>query len=274
MNNMEPEQIVLGSAILGANIAAFYHLLSPLVNLSTKPYQKYSLGNDHSDLSGFAPRNKYGLIVIGQNGPIQGKLGMNKVFRDTSDLVYRALNSNGYDKENIFVLEDRETDTRHRLPSTGDSLDAVIELLAKKITPHDAFFMYVLAHGSRDGFFHGGEGTLNIGVDRISEVYLSRILGSLNPNHAVYFFNNCFAGGFAQRVGQGRNITIATSQYNKATSAQYFPVASKFTSEFFSKLLQQGSQGKTSVDSLFTEAACKSHTKYSLLKKKYSSTFL
>jgi len=195
------------------------------------------------------PRKKYGLILLYKPRFSFFKKGV----KNTGKLVYDALVSRGYDKDNLFVLEGKKKPTNrfdcHMLPYDKAHIGKVLEHLAKEIKEDDVFFMYVLTHGYKTHpipLMYGGQSTLITFDDEfwIKEKELEERLSDIHPNYSVTFFNSCFGGGFAKRLGKGRNIGISVSRADKITfwyvgyenEEKYGNYVSNFTLGFFSAL--------------------------------------
>jgi len=216
------------------------------------------------------PRKKHGLIVLGDGG----NKGLRKDFGNTSNLVYKALRENGYEDDNLYLLEGKKSPSErfacNSLPSSKKHLREVLDHLYGDIASEDTFFMYVLNHGGTTGIILPiGQSTFSLDSGSVREKELEELLSDLHPDHSLTYFNSCFSGGFARRLGKGRNIAISTSRKDKITSGYVGPdiekqqggYVSNFTLNFFSGLRQQFPRGDRielkdgSIDGVFDFAA-------------------
>lgn len=222
------------------------------------------------------PRKKHGLIVLGN----RGNKRLRKNFENTSDLVYRTLREHGYDDENLYLLEGERNPSKrfscHSLPSSKEHLRVVLDHLYRDVTSKDAFFMYVLTHGGTTGVILPiGQSTFSLDSGgTVREKELEELLSDLHPDHSLTYFNSCHSGGFARRLGKGRNIAISTSRKDKVTSGwvgteiekTVGSYASPFTLFFYSALTNQMPNGENlslkniSIEKAFDYAASRQHT--------------
>lgn len=260
--------ILLGSGITAGIILG--GVIYPLFDLTKATSIK--LRNDEGEFEPVieTPRKKHGLIVLGDGG----NEFFRRSIRNTSDLVYKTLKENGYEDENLYLLEGKkgpkERFACHSLPSSKKHLREVLNHLYRDVGPEDTFFMYVLTHGGTTGIVLPiGQSTLLLDRGSVREKELEELLSDLHPNHSLTYFNSCYSGGFAQRLGKGRNIAISTSRKHKVTSNYVGPeikqqqgnYASNFTLNFFSALRRHFPSGDEielkdgSIDGFFDFAA-------------------
>ncbi|MDI6722232.1 MAG: C13 family peptidase [Candidatus Aenigmarchaeota archaeon] len=170
-------------------------------------------------------------------------------WRNTSDLVYRTLRERGYEQDNLFVLGGEEYPTEgfdcHTLPSSKKYLQEVLNHLYRNVASDDVFFMYVLSHGSKTRLILPiGQSTFLLNNETVREEEIEELLSDIHPDHSVTYFNSCYSGGLARRLGKGKNIAISTTRGDKITSGyvgqavnkQQGLYASNFTLNFFSAL--------------------------------------
>ena len=134
--------------------------------------------------------------------------------------------------------------------------------------------MYVLSHGDKTlDFLPIGQSIFLLGDGTVSERELEDLLSDLHPDHSITYFNSCYSGGFARRLGKGRNIAISTSRADKFTVSYFGPVvrekhgryASNFSLYFFSALRRKFPNGDGivlddgSIDGVFDFASERSH---------------
>lgn len=198
------------------------------------------------------PKKKHALIVLADGGK-----SLRERINNTSDYVYKTLKENGYQDENIHVLDGkRNPPTRfncNSLPSSKKYLNEVFNHLYQTVDPNDSFFMYVLTHGSKAGLILPiGQSIINLDKGNVSERELEELMSDLKPDYSLTYFNSCFSGGFAKRLGKGKNIAISTSKSNKVTGGyggpliehKYGKYASNFTLNFFSAIRGQYPNGE------------------------------
>lgn len=219
------------------------------------------------------PAKKHGLIVLGEGGRLE------ETFENTSNLVYTTLREHGYERDNLFVLEGKKRPSKrfdcHTLPSSKKHLKEVLNQLSRDVSPEDAFFMYALCHGEKElQVLPLGQSILSLDEGSVGERELEELLSDLHPDHSITFFNNCYSGGFAQRLGKSRNIAISTSRRNKTTNAwggvaierKFGKYASPFSLFFFSTLRGQMPNGENiplqaaTVEQAFDFAASRQHS--------------
>ena len=169
--------------------------------------------------------------------------------------------SRGYEKENLFVLEGKNKPSNqfdcNTLPFSKKHTIEALEHLGKEIKENDVFFMYVMTHGYKTRpipFIYGGQSTLMTFDNEfwITEKELEERLSDIHSHYSVTFFNSCYGGGFAKRLGKGRNIGISVSREDKSTmgysgvkiSEKYGDFISAFTMFFFSVLKGSLPDGK------------------------------
>ena len=149
-------------------------------------------------------------------------------FEENLARAYSVLTENGFDKENIYVLNTViETD---KYPADGKalkkSIGIVLEHLAKKIDDKDMLLLYYTAHGGMINIALEGEGkdiikkqtsTLALAHGEVSAIELEEYLKDIKPKAGIFVFDQCYGGGFAELIGR-RNDYIGIS----ATSAEDF----------------------------------------------------
>jgi hypothetical protein len=220
-----------------------------------------------------SPRKKYGLIVLG-NDCTKSRI---RCIQNTSNLVYDALLAADYKDEDIYFVGDKSLygcPNNKIMPPSKRCLDNTLEFLSDKITSQDIFFMYVLAHGGRTNLSNNTQSCIELSSKNIvNEDELEEILSQIKPNYSITYFNSCYSGGFAKRLGKDRNIAISTSKPNKITSGYVGPkieeeqgiYATNFTLNFFSAIKKQMPDDTTvninnnSLEGIFDYAAKKAN---------------
>lgn len=201
------------------------------------------IGKEHGQLAHatLTPERKHALLILGDP---QGKT-MRVPFHITGQLVYESLLSQGFRPQDVYMLTHQGKAPfafdGAVAPATKQSLEEVMSHLANEVTPNDSFFLYVLSHGSKEGtFFPVGKSGFDLQGVRVDEAEFERLLAPINPKYSVLYFNNCFSGGFAKRLGKDRTVAISTSRPDKVTwggkPKELHNYASAFTYFFFSAL--------------------------------------
>ena len=265
--------LILAGASTGCSIFLADHIYKAWNSYKT---ESVKLRNGEGDFYRISdkPRKKYGLILA--HTP---KLRLKKNFANAAELAYKTFIYLGYDKNNIFVLEGQKKPTNrfdaNNLPCNKKSLIDVLDHLSKEITLEDEFFMSVFTHGTPlpdIPFLPVHQSTIYLSkkkLDRVAEKELEEMLSDLKPKYSVLFFNSCFGGGFAKRLGKGRTIGMSVSRSDKTVYAsgtsdirkEYVPQGSRFTLAFFSALKGSFPDGKSielpkrDLETLFDYAA-------------------
>ena len=198
------------------------------------------------------PKRKHGMIISDNSDK-----RIEEIDKNTIDLVYNTLLKRGFNYDDIYLMEWMEKpsiDLRcNILPSDTAHLREVMENLYRQISPEDTFFMCFLNHGGKTGWLLPvGESTVQLGKGTVKERELEELLYDIHPDHSILYFNNCYSGGFAERLGTGRSIAISTSSANKLTfgykggelGCKYGDFLSGFTLFFYSALRNQMPNGE------------------------------
>lgn len=158
-------------------------------------------------------------------------------FYDNITHAYSALRKRGFKKKNITVLYGQGRDEgRGNIvdrEASGRSVLETFEKLADKVTEKDELFVYVSDHGNR----FDGKSCLrfpeeNGDIDSLYDTQFESALKNVKPKYAVMLFDQCFAGGFAEKVGERKNMVGISSCEKTEVSYGH----STFTDEFFNAL--------------------------------------
>jgi len=174
--------------------------------------------------------------------------------------VYYSLMDAGASDSNILVLEG-DGSTRNRFvdgPATIKSLDEAFDLIRQTAKPNDRLLSYVTNHGNiayGQSYFNAHDGT-------IWEGDFEKITSNLPVNLGLFYFAQCNSGGFAERMGYGRNIGMSSASreenshgglaINRATKEE---IKSRSVGNYFSQFLFPEIMGKgKTIESAFDEA--------------------
>ncbi len=154
------------------------------------------------------PKNKYALIITGEDTS-------KDCVDNTLKLVKKGLLNKGY--SNMFFLgESQRSDS-----SSKENLKDLINKLSKKITKQDAFFLYILCHGSKqyEPLFFSSETSLKLDYEYISNEELSNIINPIESKYSIGYINSCYGGDIAKHFGDGNNsIGISPTKEGKVVS--------------------------------------------------------
>jgi hypothetical protein len=193
--------------------------------------------------------DKYALLVRGYD---------DLKYAANLSIAYQSLLEQGYKPENVVVLAPTYYGETYFHPTDGDAtkenIQKVCEYFAKKADCKDTLLVYMNDHGyatTEEGqmyygdmneemygfgpYPHGYEDTEenNEETERpelvskfclpgedISELELEEYLSGLQCAGTLYFFDFCYAGGFADRMGSKPNsIAISTSPDHASSSS-------------------------------------------------------
>lgn len=219
------------------------------------------------------PAERYALLVsakFDEDGP--------KFYRNLAT-AYDSLLSHGFKEENITVLyADGNDEPAHRYaPASQDggivdseastsSVRQALADLAGRVTAEDELFVYISDHGGRkEGVsnlaFPGDPATGTGTTERIDELEFKGMLDAVDSMYKVVVLDECYGGGFAERLGAGNTIAIAACRAKEYTYA---------TSRFVPHLLDTlagtdpkadaNGDGRISIKEAFDHAERREHT--------------
>jgi len=165
-------------------------------------------------------------VLIGANTELR--------HRGTLSLAYQVLIEEGYDREEVFIL-----DTEGETPvypftefTTLAALDLLFQYLANVVETHDTLLVYVTGHGMR----YVPEGTApDEEVTVIVTLVLNRnymmlsssfaiLLRRVHPGFGMVFFDQCFGGVFQQEA-LDRYLLLTVSRADDVSVGTGFPRA-------------------------------------------------
>jgi len=232
------EKVIAGTGVVACTYMTYAqsYLLTAFHNNDKRPYVIEQNGDSLSHEP--VAKNKYALIVRGNPG---GLFDVTNHSINSCNLVRNTLIETGYPERNIYSV-----DSIGRLPAsyqcTKKNLNLVIGDMARRLSPEDKLYVHIDAHGYPE---KEGESSFTLQKKEVmKESELEDMLSQLNPNHTIYYLNNCFSGGFAKRMAKGNSVAMATSHANKVTGCyvgrrlrkKFGNHTSAFTFYFFSSL--------------------------------------
>ncbi len=197
--------------------------------------------------------DKYGVIICGKNDNI--------TYKENLSLAYQVLLENGFQKENIYVL-DGKGNKSPSYPVDGSASKGTIKKLFnhldKKIDSNDLLFLYVTDHGEKVKKIHNNGNindlsTIVIPDGHLLETEMEEYLSQINPKTGILVFDQCYGGGFAKRTGKGKYIGISACESNNVSVSNTFPQA--FFNSWKDSTSDFNKDGRTSVKEAFYYAA-------------------
>ncbi len=184
--------------------------------------------------------DKYGVIISGSS---------EERHKENSSLAYQILLENRFQRENVYILDDKGDKTAFYPVDDIASKEAVKKLfshLEKKVDSEDLLFVYTTGHG--DETFK-----LALPGENLSEKEMEEYLSNIHPKAGVLIFDQCYGGNFAKRTGKKEYIGISASEVGKMSKLNTFPQA------FFNSLREDNksdidNDGKVSVKEAFNYA--------------------
>jgi len=182
--------------------------------------------------------DKYGVIISGSS---------EERHKENSSLAYQILLENGFQRENVYLLDNKGNKTSLYPVDDISSKEAVKKLfshLEKKVDSEDLLFVYTTGHG--DNTFK-----LALPGENLSEKEMEEYLSNIHPKTGILIFDQCSGGNFAKRTGKGRYIGISASEGDKNSKSNTFP------QEFFRSYNNKSdinNDGKVSVEEAFNHA--------------------
>lgn len=200
-------------------------------------------------------------------------------FRKNLGNVYKLLLKNGYQQENIYILDWKGEKSDH-YPVTGpahwQSIESVFFKVAERVAEAKTnnrktdFFLYVTGHGIRE------VRSLPVGGGRYAAGYFSEItlayrqyvdevnfaydVNLIRFDRGIFVFAQCYSGGFAQRLAGKNRISIAASAADEMSWD--LPPQTSFTDDFIQALespeADLNGDGKVDIAEAFHRASVQS----------------
>jgi len=184
--------------------------------------------------------DKYGVIISGSS---------EERHKENLSLAYQILLENGFQRENVYILNDKGDKTAFYPVDDIASKEATKKLfshLEKKVDSGDLLFVYTTGHSDETS-------KLALPGENLSEKEMEGYLSHIHPKEGVVVSDQCYGGNFAKRIGKGNYIGISASEAGKMSKLNTFPQA------FFNSLREDNksdidNDGKVSVKEAFDYA--------------------
>ncbi len=162
-------------------------------------------------------------------------------------LVYHSLIDAGVSDTDISVLEGNGR-TQNRFvdkPATIRSLESVVDSIRQKATSNDRLLVHVTNHGN----LVNGQCNVKAYDGTIWEKDFEQMIQDLPVSFALFYFSQCYSGGFAERMGCGRNIGMSNaSREAESKGLHLLNIGAKFTHFLFPKILKPGELVEAAFD--------------------------
>lgn len=244
--------ILLGSLFLGSCVSYDPIKINGLLsydspdpkNLEQRISRETTIPNNKQD--------KYA-VLLGGNTQAASKVSL--------FLVYKALLNKGFLKENIYVLDSPHEweisfytekpnvilyqifdDTKEKTAfypidsiASKETIKKVFDHLAKKTDVNDYLFIYTTGHGGRKDFWtklENGEWKLDLNIPTLllpgkdlKVADLEQYISNLKVKKGVVVCDQCYSGGFAERIGKGNFVAISSSERGRVSFGNTFTKA-------------------------------------------------
>jgi hypothetical protein len=151
-------------------------------------------------------------------------------------LTYTSLINSGVDDKDIGVLEG-DGKTKNRFvdrPATVKDLECMVDKVRQKSTTNDRLLVYVTNHG----ILENGQCGVQAHDGIMWEKDFEKIMQDIPVNFGVYYFSQCFSGGFAERMGYENNIGISSTNKKTPAYGTGKKTGSDFTNYLFPNILK------------------------------------
>lgn len=181
-------------------------------------------------------------------------------------LAYHSLIDSGVGDNHIQVLEgDGNTENKFVDDSaTVANLESAIDSVRRIAQPTDRLFLFITNHGN----LVNGQSNFSTYDGKIWESDFEKMIQDLPINFGLFYFAQCHSGGFAERVGYGRNIGMSNvSKEEKAHGTKYGlfgimkPRGACFSYYIFPQILKR----KITIENAFERAVRKNTSKFRFL---------
>jgi len=169
-----------------------------------------------------------------------------KGYSNDVGLVYGSLLGTGMPHSNIVTLEGHGyTRSFVNAPATLSNLESALNSLRQTAKSNDRLLVFVTNHGE----LVNGQCFMAAYNGRISESDFGEMVHDLPTNFALFYFSQCYSGGFAERVGYGRDIGISNTGRDRKSYHLQSPIPIEkiiakdgnfFTRYLFPSILERG----------------------------------
>ena len=182
-------------------------------------------------------------------------------FRTNLRDTYQMLQKEGFQPENIFILDyrgDKNDFYPVDGPASKKAVQEVFGYLKGRITTQDEVVFWFDDHGgTRKKEINGKNkelSTICLPGEDIDQIELADLASKLNPKQGLFIIDACYSGGFAEEMKRIRKpfLTI-TATTNQGTLGTKENSLSRFLVEGISKpsLADKNNDGKTSIQEAF-----------------------
>lgn len=149
--------------------------------------------------------SKFALIMTGKDSASM----MRESIKEASDTLY----SQGFPKENIFILDSNgNTNRNYRVdaPASKEAINYLLDKLPRFNGTNGSLVVYYDGHGGKTN----GLSTLSLPGENLDQKELCDKLNEINPQKGLLFVDACYSGGFVEEMKSNQNY-IAISSSNK-----------------------------------------------------------
>ena len=149
--------------------------------------------------------------------------------------TYYALLHAGISDSDIAVLEgDGKTQNRFvDAPATAKNLESEIDKIRKKADSNDRLLVYVTNHGK----LINGQCNFDTYDGVVWENDFEKMAQDIPVNFGVFYFAQCHSGGFAERMGYGKNIGMSSTNREKTSQGRQNGIGAYFTYRLFDSIM-------------------------------------
>lgn len=130
-------------------------------------------------------------------------------------------------------------------PATTNCLDSAINRVRQVAKPNDRLLIYITTHGS----FTNGKCSFKTNDGRIGEEDYEKMIQDLPVNFTLSYFAQCYSGGFAERVGYGKNIGMSSAARNETSFGRKSEIGAYFSPPLFRTFLKTNTTIEKAFDS-------------------------
>ena len=159
--------------------------------------------------------NKVALIINGAGGEEEYAKQFNEWTRSLRDSLTQRY---GFDPAKTRVLTEKPGDA-NELRATADEVRRTFGLLKSELQPSNAFFLFLIGHGS----FDGKESKFNLVGPDIPASEYNTLLDALPTRRVVVFNMSSASGEFAKTLSAKGRIIITATRNGQETNATHFP---------------------------------------------------